>query len=38
MATAVSSEGAAAGSLDAGQILANARAMAPAIAARSQEI
>ena len=38
MATAVSSEGAAAGSLTAAQILANARALAPAIAERSQEI
>lgn len=38
MATAVSSEFAAAGSLSPAQILANARAMAPAIAARSGEI
>ena len=38
MATAVSSENAADGSLTAGAILANARAMAPAIAARSEEI
>jgi alkylation response protein AidB-like acyl-CoA dehydrogenase len=38
MATAVSSGGPAAGSLSAERILANARAMAPAIAARSQEI
>jgi len=38
MATAVGSQAAPAGSLSAGQILANARAMAPAIAARSQEI
>jgi alkylation response protein AidB-like acyl-CoA dehydrogenase len=38
MATAVSSGNPAAGSLTAGQILANARAMAPAIAARSEEI
>jgi len=38
MAAAVSSETAAAGSLSVAQILANARAMAPAIAARSDEI
>ncbi len=38
MATVVSSERTAAGSLEAAQILANARAMAPAIAARSREI
>ena len=38
MATAVGSESAAAGSLTAEQILANARAMAPAIAERSPEI
>jgi alkylation response protein AidB-like acyl-CoA dehydrogenase len=38
MATAVSSESTPAGSPDAAQILANARAMAPEIAARSQEI
>jgi alkylation response protein AidB-like acyl-CoA dehydrogenase len=38
MATAVGSEAARAGSLSAAQILANARAMAPAIAARSEEI
>jgi len=38
MATAVSTETAAAGSRSAEQILASARAMAPAIAARSQEI
>ncbi len=38
MATAVSSGSPVAGSLTAEQILANARAMAPAIAARSQEI
>jgi alkylation response protein AidB-like acyl-CoA dehydrogenase len=38
MATAVGSEAAAAGSLTAAQILANARAMAPAITARSLEV
>jgi indole-3-acetate monooxygenase len=38
MATAVSSETGAAGSLGAAQILANAHALAPAIAERSQEI
>jgi indole-3-acetate monooxygenase len=38
VATAVSSEGAAAGSLSAEEILANASSMAPAIAERSQEI
>src|SRR5204863_1222297 len=38
MATAVSSDGASAGSLTPAQILANARTLAPAIAERSQEI
>lgn len=38
MATAISAEEAAPGSLEAQEILANARAMAPAIAARSEEI
>ncbi len=38
MATAVSSDDAFPGSLSAAQILANAHAMAPAIAARSEEI
>jgi alkylation response protein AidB-like acyl-CoA dehydrogenase len=38
MATAVSSENPDTGSLDAARILANAHAMAPLIAARSQEI
>lgn len=38
MATVLSDETAAAGSLTAERILANARAMAPAIAARSEEI
>lgn len=38
MTTPVSSEAAAAGSLSAEDILANARALAPAIAARSEEI
>ena len=38
MATAVSPGSAAAGSLSAEQILASARSMAPAIAARSDEI